>query len=56
SIEMGWFVLNKYYTMTEETPVYAVALLLNLSCRVAYLKKNWPDEWHEPAIVAACSI
>jgi hypothetical protein len=53
AIEMGWFVLDKYYTMTEEVPVYASALLLNPSCRVAYLKKNWPREWHEPAIAAA---
>ena len=56
AIEMGWFVLDKYYTMTEEAPVYAAALLLNPSCRVAYLKKNWPEQWHEPAIAAARSI
>ncbi|EXU94779.1 hypothetical protein X797_012138, partial [Metarhizium robertsii] len=23
SIEMGWFILDKYYTMTEDAPVYA---------------------------------
>ncbi|KAM3464192.1 hypothetical protein MY5147_009554 [Beauveria neobassiana] len=28
AVEMGWFVLNKYYNLTDETPVYAAALLL----------------------------
>jgi hAT family C-terminal dimerisation region len=56
AIEMGWFVLNKYYTITEEAPVYAAALLLNPSCRVVYLKKNWPEQWHDSAIASAHSI
>jgi len=56
AIEMGWFVLNKYYTMTEEAPVYAAALLLNPSNRIAYLQKNWPADWHESAITSAYSI
>lgn len=53
SIEMGWFVLEKYYNMTDQVPVYASAILLNPSSRAAYLKKNWPAEWYEPAINAA---
>lgn len=28
---MGWFVLDKYYFKTDETPVYSVALLLHPS-------------------------
>jgi hypothetical protein len=27
SIEMGWFVLDKYYALVESTPVYAAAML-----------------------------
>src|ERR1700742_34703 len=27
AIEMGWFVLDKYYNMTEEVSVYATLLL-----------------------------
>ncbi|TQV91003.1 Ribonuclease H-like protein [Cordyceps javanica] len=50
SIEMGWFVLNKYYTLSDEAPVYAAALLLDPGCRKAYLTKNWKAEWIEPAI------
>ncbi|KAG9377094.1 Dimer-Tnp-hAT domain containing protein [Pyrenophora tritici-repentis] len=53
SIEMGWFVLEKYYNMTDQVPVYASAILLNPASRAAYLKKNWPAEWYEPAINAA---
>ncbi|KAI7768429.1 hypothetical protein LZL87_013687 [Fusarium oxysporum] len=41
SIEMGWFVLDKYYTMSDEAPVYVAALLLDPRCRKAYLDKNW---------------
>ncbi|KJK74527.1 hypothetical protein H634G_10224 [Metarhizium anisopliae BRIP 53293] len=28
-IDMGWFVLDKYYTRSEESPIYATALLLD---------------------------
>lgn len=40
SIKMGWFVLNKYYTLSDEAPVYAAALPLDPGCRKAYLTKN----------------
>jgi hypothetical protein len=50
---MGWFVLDKYYKMTDHVPVYAAAIILDPSSRGAYLKRNWPAEWYEPAIDAA---
>ncbi|KAJ4077856.1 hypothetical protein NW769_015272 [Fusarium oxysporum] len=56
AIEMGWFVLDKYYTMTEDVPVYAAALLLDPSKRLAYIQKNWPRDWHETAIAGAQDI
>jgi hypothetical protein len=56
AIEMGWFILNKYYTMTEDVPVYAAALLLDPSKRVAYIKQNWPAGWHSSAISGAHDI
>jgi hypothetical protein len=56
SIEMGWFVLDKYYTMTDNVPVYAAAILLDPSRRGAYLKKNWPAEWYKPAFEAANTL
>ncbi|RKL02611.1 hypothetical protein BFJ70_g17345 [Fusarium oxysporum] len=55
-IEMGWFVLDKYYTMSDEAPVYVAALLLDPRCRKAYLYKNWKSAWINPAIVGARQI
>lgn len=56
SIEMGWFVLDKYYTMSDEAPVYVAALLLDPRCRKAYLDKNWKSVWINPAIVSVRQI
>jgi hypothetical protein len=53
AIEMGWFVHDMFYNMIEEAPVYAAALLLDPSRRAAYIQKNWPVGWLEPAIEAA---
>lgn len=56
SIEMGWFILDKYYNRTDEVPVYAAALLLDPSRRSAYINKNWTTSWIQPAIDAANTI
>ncbi|KAG6996447.1 putative AC transposase [Fusarium oxysporum f. sp. conglutinans] len=56
SIEMGWFILDKYYALVESTPVYAAAMLLDPSKRKHYLLQNWPEEWHQKTIDAAYSI
>ncbi|KID81807.1 Ribonuclease H-like protein [Metarhizium guizhouense ARSEF 977] len=40
SIHMGWFVLDKYYVKTDETPVYSAALLLHPSKRLKYLRQT----------------
>ncbi|KAG7408556.1 Zinc finger BED domain-containing protein DAYSLEEPER [Fusarium oxysporum f. sp. rapae] len=55
-IDMGWFVLNKYYTVSDQTPVYAAALLLDPSKRRKYIERNWQESWHAPAIAAAQQI
>uniref|UniRef100_A0A0D2YDT7 HAT C-terminal dimerisation domain-containing protein n=2 Tax=Fusarium oxysporum (strain Fo5176) TaxID=660025 RepID=A0A0D2YDT7_FUSOF len=47
SIEMGWFILDKYYALIESTPVYAAAMLLDPSKRKYYLLQNWPEEWRQ---------
>ena len=49
-IDMGWFVLNKYYAITDESPVYAATLLLNPSKRARYIERNWDASWHASAI------
>ncbi|PNP59312.1 hypothetical protein FNYG_14943 [Fusarium nygamai] len=56
SIEMGWFILDKYYALVESTPVYAAAMLLDPSKRKHYLLQNWPEEWHQKTIDTAYSI
>jgi hypothetical protein len=56
AIEMGWFLIDKYYSKTEEAPVYAAALLLDPSRRAAYLKQNWPADWYETSVAAASTI
>ena len=56
AIEMGWFILNKYYALTDDAPVYAAALLLDPSKRSTYIKKNWLQEWVDPAIAQANTI
>jgi hypothetical protein len=56
AIEMGSFIMNKYYSKTDESPVYAAALLLDPSRRAAYLKKNWQSDWYETALVSARTI
>jgi hypothetical protein len=56
AIEMGWFLINKYYHLTDEAPVYAAALLLDPSKRAAYMKQNWADDWIHPSITAATQI
>ena len=43
SIDIGWFLLDKYYYKIDETPIYAAALLLDLMNRAAYLWQNWPS-------------
>lgn len=56
AINMGWYVLSKYYGLTDEAPVYAAALLLDPSKRSAYIKKNWTRSWIAPAIDKAYTL
>ncbi|GKU15578.1 unnamed protein product [Fusarium langsethiae] len=56
AIDMGWFILSKYYRLTDQVPVYAAALLLDPRKRIAYIKQNWPKEWHEDTIASATAF
>ena len=53
AIEMGWFILNKYYALTDTVPAYTMAILLDPRLRAKYITKNWPSEWQQPAIARA---
>lgn len=50
SINMCSFVPDKYDALSEESPIYAAALLLNPSKRAQYLRVHWNGEWEGTAI------
>jgi len=56
SIEMGWFIINKHYNRTDEVSVYAAALLLDSSRRIAYIRKNWLSTWIPTAVADTITI
>ena len=45
----SWHVFDKYYQLSDESPVYAAALILHPSRRKAHILKNWPRSWHRTA-------
>lgn len=42
----GWAKLDKYYTLTERSPVYIAALVLCPQWKWDYIESSWPKEWH----------
>ncbi|KAF5482903.1 putative AC9 transposase [Colletotrichum fructicola] len=56
SINNGWKKLDEYYALTEESPLYAAALLLHPGFNMKYLEKNWrsprQQEWVSNAKLA----
>jgi hypothetical protein len=44
-IEKGWEVFDKYYSKTDESALYAAALILHPERRIAYLRANWKPKW-----------
>jgi hypothetical protein len=53
---MGWFIMNKYYELTDIVLAYATALLLDPSKRAAYIRQDWPEEWRQKAYDSAHKI
>jgi len=56
SINMGWYVLSKYYNSSDEAPAYNTALLVHPMRRKKYIATNWDTSWAEPALDAARKI
>ncbi|KAM0664338.1 hypothetical protein ACQRIU_006921 [Beauveria bassiana] len=50
-METAWAKLADYYELTEDSPVYSAATVLNPSSKWAYMEKTWEDkaEWIERA-------
>jgi hypothetical protein len=41
----GWAKLDKYYSLTDRSPVYIAALVLSPQWKWDYIDNNWPKEW-----------
>ena len=50
SINMGWWVLSKYYEESDKTPIYATALLLYPEKRRRYINHHQEEDQREPAV------
>jgi len=50
----AWYKFNKYYKLSNDTPVHAAAALLHPQLREAYLRKVWSgreqQKWIKPTI------
>src|SRR5204862_216151 len=51
-IKASWLVFDKYYQKTDDTSVYAAALILHPSRRTQYIRKNWKKEWQKPGLAS----
>ena len=45
----GWAKLNKYYRLSDSTPVYIAAIVLHPSKKWRYIDKYWSHDWLGPA-------
>ncbi|XP_044717324.1 Ribonuclease H-like protein [Hirsutella rhossiliensis] len=43
----SWYVFDKYYQLSDESPAYGAALILHPSRGKAHVQKNWPKAWHK---------
>lgn len=43
----GWAKLDKYYSLTDRSPVYIAALVLSPQWKWDYIDNNWPSDWRE---------
>ena len=41
----AWDKLNKYYSMTDRSPVYIAAMVLSPQWKWTYFEANWPLDW-----------
>jgi hAT family C-terminal dimerisation region len=48
-IQKGWDTFDKYYSLSDESPLYAAAIILHPVRRTQYIAHNWRKEWQKPA-------
>ncbi|KAF1732502.1 putative AC transposase [Beauveria bassiana] len=44
----GWAKLDKYYSLTDRSPVYIAALVLSPQWKWDCIDNNWPADWRGP--------
>lgn len=49
-IQKGWEAFDKYYSKTDDCPLYAAALILHPSRRTKYIRANWKAKWQKPVL------
>ena len=43
--DSGWAKMDKYYTLTDESPAYLAAIILNPNFKWQYIQSNWKLDW-----------
>jgi hypothetical protein len=41
----GWAKMEKYYTLTDDSPAYLAAIVLNPNFKWQYIQSNWKPDW-----------
>ncbi|KAM4061313.1 hypothetical protein HRG_007409 [Hirsutella rhossiliensis] len=49
-IQSSWETLDKYYSKTDDSPLYAAGIILNPDFRTKYIQSNWKASWQKKAI------
>jgi hypothetical protein len=49
-IQRGWDVFDKYYSKSDDSPLYAAALILHPNRRTRYIRANWKTKWQKPVL------
>jgi hypothetical protein len=51
TVDAAWSKLNKYYTLTERSTIYVVAIILHPCMKLQYFQRHWSDhpDWIDSA-------
>jgi hypothetical protein len=55
-IRNGWEIFDKYYSKTDDSPLYAAALILHPNRRTKYIEANWKTKWVKPVLKKVKSL
>jgi hypothetical protein len=47
-INSGWQKMNKWYAVTNDSPVYAAAIVLHPGMKWGYIELKWRKDWIKP--------